>query len=335
MYIYIYIHIHLFIPGDAPCAPEVAFFGGYVVTGATAVTGYIYFTEEVQEGAGSLSFVDCGEDFVCLTADDFSPTSSSATFGTGAVSDGTSEYGMVRFAVDLPEENRRYRVTVPADFVKDTSSFANSGPYLQFSFEIEVGTVRAADVSDISPPRIRHTVPANGTLAFPRGGVVQLHFDEDVRRGAGAALLCLNANATSASDCEAANPTTLEIADEDVDRRVLSLRASGGLAAGQTIHVLLPAGAVKDTSALQNPAPALSLNDFWFKVEDEDVVPPRLFYFDLTSSPFQDVRLFFSEAVQAGGGAEVRIGADAESAVVVSDVRQHVAIRGARLSKQY
>jgi hypothetical protein len=119
--------------------PEVAFQTASSYSGGV-LTGNLYFTELIQPAGGTatISILDCGADIDCTTTDDNgSPLPiTSPTYGIG-------DSGVVRFSRNVPYNNRRYQVTVPAGLVQDTAWPPNIGPTADYIYTIDVGVLTA------------------------------------------------------------------------------------------------------------------------------------------------------------------------------------------------
>jgi hypothetical protein len=120
--------------------------------------------------------------------------------------------------------------------------------------------------------------------------------------------LCTNADATADGTvpCESglfADGTiaTLDVKDSEVAGRQVVLKPGKDFHVGQTLYVVIPAGAFNDIDPhvnTPNPMSAIEALDYKFTVEDRDMVPPLLDIFIDTTLASGKVSLLFSEAIQ-------------------------------------
>jgi hypothetical protein len=293
--------------------PKVAFASGTEFSGLE-VTGYIFFSEEVEKNTGSLSIIDCGTDLVCNGADDASPILSAAlSFGDGSSTDGTTEYGLLRYVQTLPLNNRKYKISVPTDFVKDKSSPAKTGPSSAYSFYVEVGSVSSLS-ADSSPPTLAAFSPSLASTMASESTDITLHFNEDVQKGTGTITFCTNSDAEidGLPACAAAvyasgGSVTFDVASSSLDRRNLTLDLTQDLKFGQTLYMLMPAGLVKDATISSNAMAVVEKDAYYFTVTEQDTVNPVMHHHTTPTLTSGSVVLYFSEAVQATtlGGANI------------------------------
>ncbi|CAK0834980.1 unnamed protein product [Prorocentrum cordatum] len=142
-------------------APEVAFVGEVQVGSDGLARGVVYFTEGIVAGQGVISVGDCGMDLDCggalgspqeyggPGADD----NATVALGYGNGSAVGLDNGVLSFTWSPKYLNRRYLVSVPSGFVRDTSAAANPGPSADFEFVVDVGDVPTAQPTyHIAPP---------------------------------------------------------------------------------------------------------------------------------------------------------------------------------------
>jgi hypothetical protein len=285
---------------DSAKRPEVYYNAGFAVKTTATVTGYIYFSENVQDiGTGKLSVIDCGGDLDCGVSNSAAITDAALTFGDGSTTDGTKDYGMLKYVKVLPLASRKYQISVPLGLVKDTAITTKSGPSAAYSFYVNVGTVPAPS-PDTAAPVITYKTPWTasgdpGAKAAKASNIV-LYFNEDVQAVSGKVKFCLNSNTDDSSantpHCTAGRyfdqgSATFDISYAHIDRRVVTMNPSRDLKIGQKLYVLMPAGVVADLTTPRNTNTATTggfkgsgANSYIFKVNDEDTIGPTLQWFD-------------------------------------------------------
>eukprot|EP00928_Gymnodinium_smaydae_P034938 TRINITY_DN24659_c0_g5_i3.p1 TRINITY_DN24659_c0_g5~~TRINITY_DN24659_c0_g5_i3.p1 ORF type:complete len:2977 (+),score=464.59 TRINITY_DN24659_c0_g5_i3:158-9088(+) len=160
-------------------------------TGAGFATMYVYFTQRVvAAGSGALVLTDCGKDFDCATTYDNPPdirggpdapnSTVSLEYGSGALSlEGGDEYGALRISWRPPYHNRRYKLHIPANFVKTATTIDSSksavGPLLPYEAELTIGSVPqdAVTMWDLNA----YSAPAWGSCSAVSTGYLASHCD--------------------------------------------------------------------------------------------------------------------------------------------------------------
>lgn len=242
-------------------------------------------------------------------------------YGDGTTTDGRNEYGLLAFSEVLPTNNRKYRIKLPAQAIRDiainTLTMPNNGPSLDMSWYVEAGELPGNSEDKDNPfiyaaePHTTHSGPV------PTSTDLVLHFNEDVQMGTGTVSFCLNSNAESdgTPPCTLGqfldgSDVTYSSLDAKLDRRVVRLGPKKDWAIGQKLYMLLPTGLdatgrptglVKDTSLASNPMKPEKtwIKSYSFTVVDQDTVKPVMQHYFLPDAPEGQVRLYFSEAMQA------------------------------------
>jgi hypothetical protein len=165
---------------------------------APTVTGYVYFSEKVVSNSASITLEDCGADGGCTSTSGGSTIYASGadlSYGDGSTTDGTTEYGLLKYVKQVPTANRKYKVTVPAELVKEGS---NKGPASAYSYFFTVGDVASTSIDSVAPTVV---------LVSPTAGKVTksadftLYFNEDVQKGTGIISFCSNSDVSASTAC--------------------------------------------------------------------------------------------------------------------------------------
>ena len=164
--------------------PKIGFVAGAALDGASIV-GSLQFTERVWPEPGrSLLVYDCGRtDPACASAALVAAVpAEDMTYGDGGAG---GHYGLVAFSANVGGNgDRRYKVVVPVNMVKDNPSASelvdkNHGPPDAYSFHVDVG--------DFTAPTLdaARTHPGHGAGSVGAGENIVLAFSEVVQAGAG------------------------------------------------------------------------------------------------------------------------------------------------------
>jgi hypothetical protein len=203
---------------------------------------------------------------------------------------------------------RKYEVVVPTTAVKD---MLHNYPLAALTTSwVTAGSVDA----DTDRPTVRTDgySPALDAAPLSVSTSVVLHFNEDVQKGSPGygpptVYWCVNSDATSNTTCDAGrffdNTTaSYEITSSDItDRRTLTINPAKNFAIGQKLYVLMPESTIVDGSSAQMGMASMQETAYSFTVVDEDTVNMNLDWYQTTTLFHGDLRILFSEAVQAGG----------------------------------
>eukprot|EP00746_Dinoflagellata_sp_MGD_P166558 gnl/MRDRNA2_/MRDRNA2_96532_c0_seq1.p1 gnl/MRDRNA2_/MRDRNA2_96532_c0~~gnl/MRDRNA2_/MRDRNA2_96532_c0_seq1.p1 ORF type:complete len:3796 (-),score=582.92 gnl/MRDRNA2_/MRDRNA2_96532_c0_seq1:173-9922(-) len=288
--------------------PEIAFLSGQTIDGTPSITGYIYFTEKVQAGTAGMTIQDCGTTYSdCASGTEI--TSPTLSFGDGSTLDGLTDYGLLKYTKALPTANRRYRVTLPADAVKDTSSNNNAGPTAAYTFYISSGTAGTLSADTIAPS-ITSRSPTQSSVYITTSTDIILHFNEDIQAGTGTAQFCLNSDAAlsgspacTIADYSDESDATFDMSSATISRRQVTLNPSKDLKVGQKLYMLLPAGSVQEVGGAKLGSEGETT--YSFTVIDADNTKPSIQYVGTPSVTAGSVVLYFSEAVQSNSAPAV------------------------------
>eukprot|EP00443_Scrippsiella_acuminata_P000649 CAMPEP_0115351410 /NCGR_PEP_ID=MMETSP0270-20121206/96980_1 /TAXON_ID=71861 /ORGANISM="Scrippsiella trochoidea, Strain CCMP3099" /LENGTH=999 /DNA_ID=CAMNT_0002773559 /DNA_START=461 /DNA_END=3457 /DNA_ORIENTATION=+ len=296
---------------DPRKAPFVAFLGGQNFDVNTSeVVGFIYFNEMVGviEGMQPVILEDCGPEFLCVesSAFDYQPDDERLVNISSYHFD---SYGLLRFEAKLPHAKRRYKVTVPPFSVQDAGGL-DFGPEVEYTYTFEVTPGIPGVPTETDRPLVGATRPGHGEAHASATEDVILHFNEDVQAGEGSVSFCLNEDAEADGDppcvpgkLRGGLDAVVPVEDVKVRRSSVTIPNMDGFAFGQTLYLVLPEGAFRDTSRGMNPSVGMDASNFSFTVQEGDLDPPEVQHVDydaLTSSGV--VSLVFSEAVQAAAG---------------------------------
>eukprot|EP00928_Gymnodinium_smaydae_P013329 TRINITY_DN14871_c0_g2_i1.p1 TRINITY_DN14871_c0_g2~~TRINITY_DN14871_c0_g2_i1.p1 ORF type:complete len:3371 (-),score=230.50 TRINITY_DN14871_c0_g2_i1:116-9247(-) len=323
--------------------PRVAFVGRVCRMKANSIVGSIYFTERVVPVGRTLPIrVEiCTAHGVCSStaANGVSPGTPILQFGDGSSSDGTSDYGLVRFEADLPTAYSRYRVTVLSNSVRDMQTVysRNYGPFNNYAFYFAFGPgvtcatpVNAAERGgwQLSGPSVLHDVgfnPRRGSLAVPTNVSIVLWFDEDVQRGTGTVRFCTNSDARADGKCEFAllsdrTAAYVDVAASIVEGAKVVIRPPKPFYPGQDINVVMPAGVLRSTNDLPDDIDAIDGSTYTFTLEELDIVAPQVLMFPSMITASGNLTILFSEAVQGASTIELSLrGASVEHRSVFYD----------------
>jgi hypothetical protein len=144
--------------------------------------------------------------------------------------------------------NTRYIVTIPAHSVTDTS--ANDLP-ADYSFSFATG-----DGQNTILPTVGSTDPANGATGVAINNIISVTFSENI------------VESVNFGDISISNGNSVVSYTYSLEGTTLTLDPTGDLANNTTYTVIIPAGAVKNTTG--NPL----ANDFNFSFTTETVESP-------------------------------------------------------------
>merc|ERR1719271_520790 len=82
--------------------------------------------------------------------------STALTYGDGTATDGTKEYGLLKYTKQVPTANSKFKFSIPASAFEDFSgkSTNNAGPSSEYSFYFPVGDVAFPTGVDTEGPTI-------------------------------------------------------------------------------------------------------------------------------------------------------------------------------------
>merc|ERR1719160_1118865 len=96
-------------------------------------------------------------------SDDFIVTipSTDLSYGDGLATDGTKEYGLLKYTKQVPTANSKFKLSIPASAVEDFSGSTsnNAGPSSEYSFYFPVGEVAYPTGTDTSAPTVVLVTP--------------------------------------------------------------------------------------------------------------------------------------------------------------------------------